>query len=164
MQRTRFCCAKSSVKRSSSMELESPRLDFPARLRNSLDQRTRKHRDGGNQIERPKQEKHRDGGNQMRKPNAWGRRSLAAASWNLHKPKSFLSTLRNTVSLWIRLVLGKYSLNSRKYGVPLDSPGFGFVVFAEDQRAWVCCCREIWEVCLHLALGWYFRYGTRVFY
>ena len=36
----------------------------------------------------------------------------------------------------------KYSLNSRKYGVPLDLPGF--VVFAKDQRAWVCCCREIW--------------------
>ena len=36
----------------------------------------------------------------------------------------------------------KYSLNSWKYDVPLDLPGF--VVFAKDQRAWVCCCREIW--------------------
>ena len=32
VQRTRFCCAKSSVKMSSSMELKSSRLDFPARL------------------------------------------------------------------------------------------------------------------------------------
>ena len=47
VQKTRFCCAKLSVKRSSS-ELESPRLDFLARLKTSLDQRTRKHRDGGN--------------------------------------------------------------------------------------------------------------------
>ena len=31
VQRIQFCCAKSSVKRSSFMELESFRLDFPAR-------------------------------------------------------------------------------------------------------------------------------------
>ena len=50
------------------MELESPQLDFPARLQTSSDQRTRKHRDEGNQIERPRQEKHRDGGNQNERP------------------------------------------------------------------------------------------------
>ena len=32
--------------------------------------------------------------------------ALATTSWSLHKPKSILSTLGNTMSLWIRLGLG----------------------------------------------------------
>ena len=32
--------------------------------------------------------------------------ALTTTSWSLHKPKSILSTLGNTMSLWIRLGLG----------------------------------------------------------
>ena len=115
VQRTRFCCAKSSVKRSSSMELKSSRLDFPVRLQTSSNQRTRKHRDGGNQT---------------RKPNARGRRSLATASWNLHKSKSILSTLENTVSLWIRLGLGLLFLLKIRGHAFVAIGRFGKFVFA----------------------------------
>ena len=110
----------------------------------------------------------------MQKPNAWRRRSPC---YHFLEPSQ----------------TEKYSLNSREYDVPLDSPGFGFVVFAEDQRVWVCCCREIWvqsrewdlDLCRKLfsALLWVcvgsgfvgsillrefmpysFQYGTRVFH